>query len=153
MIEPGRFIPQLTFQAVTFLATNAMSNPAQLFLIYMRSPWYQSSYHLSMASYQPLQGVPTQSLTPTLYPPSNEDRLTSSRTSFEPKVGEGSRPPRTPSPTPSETRELETGAVNWKRLSTRKFWFRKEWIGTLSLSSSAKVVLRFIGWIQCTMSY
>ena len=106
-----------------------------------------------MASYQPLQGVPTQSLTPTLYPPSNEDGLINSRTSFEPKAGEPSRLSRTPSPTPSEVQELETGAVNWKRLSTTKFWFRKEWICMLSLTSSSKVMLRFIGWIQCTMSY
>ena len=93
-----------------------------------------------MASYQPLQGGSIQSSTPTLYPPSNEDVPINSRTSIEPKVGRLS-PNRTPSPTPSEARELETGAVNWKRLATGKFWFRKEWIGTLSLSSSFKPYL------------
>lgn len=104
----------------------------------------------SMVSYQPLQDMPAQSSTTTLYPPSNEDGPINSRSPFEPKVGEASRLSRTPSPTPSEARELESGAVNWKRLSTKKFWFRREWLCKLLLSSSSKVILR---WIQCTISY
>ena len=34
---------------------------------------------------------------------------------------------RTPSPTPSELRELGTGAIEWKRVMSWRFWFRKEW--------------------------
>ncbi|KAF8633114.1 hypothetical protein AX15_001497 [Amanita polypyramis BW_CC] len=34
---------------------------------------------------------------------------------------------RTPSPTPSETRELQTGAIDWKAMMNWKFWLRKEW--------------------------
>jgi uncharacterized membrane protein YdjX (TVP38/TMEM64 family) len=79
-----------------------------------------------MAAYHSVQGPSTQSMTATLYPPSSEDNA--SRTSFEPKAREDLRLSRTPSPTPSEMKELETGAVNWRSLSTRKFWFRKEWI-------------------------
>ncbi|KAG6895245.1 hypothetical protein C0992_002401 [Termitomyces sp. T32_za158] len=35
---------------------------------------------------------------------------------------------RTPSPTPSEARELKTGAFDWKRLSSWRFWVRREWL-------------------------
>lgn len=34
---------------------------------------------------------------------------------------------RTPSPTPSEAKELQHGAINWKAMRSWKFWFRKEW--------------------------
>lgn len=34
---------------------------------------------------------------------------------------------RTPSPTPSELKELETGAIDWKTVKSRKFWIRKDW--------------------------
>jgi len=34
---------------------------------------------------------------------------------------------RTPSPTPSEIQELETGAIDWKTVMSRKFWIRKDW--------------------------
>ena len=77
--------------------------------------------------------------TSTLYPPSNDDVSINSRTPFDLKDEEASRLSRTPSPTPSEAKELESGPVDWKRLLTRKFWFRREWICTLSSSSSSKV--------------
>ncbi|KAF9560438.1 hypothetical protein CPC08DRAFT_690092 [Agrocybe pediades] len=35
---------------------------------------------------------------------------------------------RTPSPTPSELKELKTGAIDWKTLASRKFWIRREWL-------------------------
>lgn len=40
---------------------------------------------------------------------------------------------RTPSPTPSELRALkfELGAVDWKAMASRKFWFRREWLCVL----------------------
>ena len=97
-----------------------------------------------MATYQPVQGISTRDMTPTLYPPSVEDhnRLTNSTTSFEPKTpGEG-RLSRTPSPTPSELKALATGAVNWKGLLSPKHWFKKEWACTSSSSSSFEVMLK-----------
>lgn len=35
---------------------------------------------------------------------------------------------RTPSPTPSEVKELKSGAFDWPRLMKWRFWIRKEWI-------------------------
>lgn len=35
---------------------------------------------------------------------------------------------RTPSPTPSEARELKTGVFDWKTLGKWKFWIRREWL-------------------------
>ncbi|TFK38388.1 hypothetical protein BDQ12DRAFT_110733 [Crucibulum laeve] len=35
---------------------------------------------------------------------------------------------RTPSPTPSELKEMKTGAVDWKGMMNWKFWFRREWL-------------------------
>ncbi|KAF9039593.1 hypothetical protein BDZ89DRAFT_1156808 [Hymenopellis radicata] len=35
---------------------------------------------------------------------------------------------RTPSPTPSEAKELKTGAFDWETLGKWRFWIRKEWI-------------------------
>jgi hypothetical protein len=34
----------------------------------------------------------------------------------------------TPSPTPSEEREMKTGAIDWKTITNWRFWIRKEWI-------------------------
>ncbi|TRM65968.1 hypothetical protein BD626DRAFT_486358 [Schizophyllum amplum] len=34
---------------------------------------------------------------------------------------------RTPSPTPSEERELKSGVFDWKTMSKWRFWIRKEW--------------------------
>ncbi|KAJ2923115.1 hypothetical protein H1R20_g13977, partial [Candolleomyces eurysporus] len=35
---------------------------------------------------------------------------------------------RTPSPTPSELKELQTGAIDWAGLRSWRFWFRREWL-------------------------
>ncbi|KAF8883030.1 hypothetical protein BD779DRAFT_1472716 [Infundibulicybe gibba] len=35
---------------------------------------------------------------------------------------------RTPSPTPSEQKELTTGVFDWKTLSKWRFWIRREWL-------------------------
>ena len=35
---------------------------------------------------------------------------------------------RTPSPTPSELKELKTGAINWKAMTNWRFWIRREWL-------------------------
>ncbi|KIM44279.1 hypothetical protein M413DRAFT_443299 [Hebeloma cylindrosporum] len=58
-----------------------------------------------------------------LYPAMN------STSSLETKVAEDPRQiSRTPSPTPSELKELKTGAIDWKTLRTKSFWFRREWL-------------------------
>ncbi|KAF8966148.1 snare associated Golgi protein-domain-containing protein [Flammula alnicola] len=55
-----------------------------------------------------------------------------STSTLETKVGELSEDARqvsrTPSPTPSEQKELNSGAIDWKTISRPKFWFRREWI-------------------------
>lgn len=59
---------------------------------------------------------------------------------------------RTPSPTPSELKELKTGAIDWKALMNWRFWVRKEWICTLLLlftlflSMLKLLVLALVGW-------
>lgn len=35
---------------------------------------------------------------------------------------------RTPSPTPSEVKELQTGAIDFKAMSNWRFWIRREWL-------------------------
>jgi hypothetical protein len=52
-----------------------------------------------------------------------------STTTIDTKPNEDSRYlTRTPSPTPSELREMNTGAIDWKTVTSREFWIRKEWI-------------------------
>ncbi|KAJ7736724.1 hypothetical protein DFH07DRAFT_842599 [Mycena maculata] len=36
---------------------------------------------------------------------------------------------RTPSPTPSETKALSGGLLNWKEMANWRFWIRREWLG------------------------
>lgn len=35
--------------------------------------------------------------------------------------------PRTPSPTPSELKELQSGAINWDAMKSWRYWIRREW--------------------------
>ncbi|TEB04048.1 hypothetical protein FA13DRAFT_1807684 [Coprinellus micaceus] len=35
---------------------------------------------------------------------------------------------RTPSPTPSELKELQSGAINWEAMRKWRFWIRREWL-------------------------
>lgn len=35
---------------------------------------------------------------------------------------------RTPSPTPSELKELKSGAIDWKSLGSWRFWIRRDWL-------------------------
>ncbi|KDR72938.1 hypothetical protein GALMADRAFT_252295 [Galerina marginata CBS 339.88] len=67
------------------------------------------------------------------YPPQNDGMYATlnSTTTIETKVGDvedARRISRTPSPTPSEAKELRTGAIDWKTLSSPKFWIRREWL-------------------------
>ncbi len=67
--------------------------------------------------------------TPHQYPPPAFDTLSSAAAStvtITPKDA-GRDLSRTPSPTPSEARELKTGAIDWKSLTKWRFWIRREW--------------------------
>lgn len=35
---------------------------------------------------------------------------------------------RTPSPTPSELKQLNTGAIDWRSMRSWRFWLRREWL-------------------------
>ncbi len=39
---------------------------------------------------------------------------------------------RTPSPTPSEAKELKTGVFSWEVMGKWRFWIRREWLCALS---------------------
>jgi hypothetical protein len=43
---------------------------------------------------------------------------------------------RTPSPTPSEKKELGKGAIDWKAMMNWRFWIRREWLCTSSKCGS-----------------
>jgi len=65
------------------------------------------------------------------YPPEMNDMYptVNSTSTLETKVGEDHRQiSRTPSPTPSELKELKTGAIDWKTLKNWRFWIRREWL-------------------------
>lgn len=72
------------------------------------------------------------------YPPSSNtsssDTITLDVYAVHPNVAGSNirRSSRTPSPTPSEAKELETGAIDWARMRNWRFWIRKEWICTSS---------------------
>lgn len=109
--------------------------------LYAHEHWHRSIRLLIMSTYQPVQVVSsTQETTPNLYPPHAAYHGTNSAMLFDTKPGEDTQVSRTPSPTPSEAKELESGAVDWKALLTGKFWFRKEWLCTSS--SFFKAMLR-----------
>lgn len=115
-----------------------------------------SGYPLSlstMASYQAYGRQPNPA-----YPPSNPSPYSNSAPSpydgdtvtsanpFTYKNGSESTGirrdiARTPSPTPSEQKELQTGAINWKTLRNWRFWIRKEWA---CASSACSLSMAFI---------
>lgn len=68
---------------------------------------------------------------PSLYPPQQNILYPAmnSTSTLETKLGEDPRQiSRTPSPTPSELKELKTGAIDWETLKRKSFWFRREWL-------------------------
>ncbi|PPQ67777.1 hypothetical protein CVT25_009080 [Psilocybe cyanescens] len=84
-----------------------------------------------MAAYnKPMNNAPGPYMT-TDYPPQQDamyDTVTSV-SSIETKVAADPRQlSRTPSPTPSEAKELKTGAIDWKTMSNPKYWIRREWL-------------------------
>lgn len=61
------------------------------------------------------------------YPPSNESYTSTVNSAKAPDLSR--QISRTPSPTPSEAKELRTtGAFDWKSLRSPKFWIRREWL-------------------------
>ena len=67
-------------------------------------------------------------------PPQDAMYALTSPTRLEAEVVDGARQlSRTPSPTPSEMRALKfrLSAVDWKAITSRKFWFRREWLCAL----------------------
>ena len=117
---------------------------------------------------QPHLQAPRPLMTTTGYPPQQDGMYATlnSTTTLETKVADDPRlMNRTPSPTPSEARELKTGAIDWKQISSTKFWFRREWLcacavplscfpfadallkGTMSFWLSFLSLLR---WLHCT---
>uniref|UniRef100_A0A8H7XRT8 Golgi apparatus membrane protein TVP38 n=1 Tax=Psilocybe cubensis TaxID=181762 RepID=A0A8H7XRT8_PSICU len=84
-----------------------------------------------MAVYNtPMNNAPGHYLT-TNYPPQRDamyDTVTLV-SSVETKVPADSRQiSRTPSPTPSEAKALQTGFLDWKTMRQPKYWFRREWL-------------------------
>jgi hypothetical protein len=101
-----------------------------LYLLYrtqspLHSFWFFPSTS-TMASYQPYGSPQAPNLYPS-YPPS----INTHSSSFEgmKAAEDGRQLSRTPSPTPSEERELRTtGPFDWKAMSQPKFWIRREWL-------------------------
>ncbi|EDR03489.1 uncharacterized protein LACBIDRAFT_307235 [Laccaria bicolor S238N-H82] len=60
--------------------------------------------------------------------PYNNDYASSMLTFVGKTLEEGRGTGRTPSPTPSEEKELQSGAINWKAMMTWRFWFRRAWL-------------------------
>ncbi|KXN80895.1 Golgi apparatus membrane protein TVP38 [Leucoagaricus sp. SymC.cos] len=100
------------------------------------SPWQASTYSLHDTQYRPTQGPSAY-----LYPPpsadySHERSNPSNPQPYDPPYPVAKPPQtmngaslrgRTPSPTPSELKELNKGAIDWKAMSNWRFWIRKEW--------------------------
>lgn len=60
--------------------------------------------------------------------PYNNDYASSMSTFVGKTLEEGRGTGRTPSPTPSEEKELQSGAINWKAMMSWRFWFRRAWL-------------------------
>ncbi|KAF5346208.1 hypothetical protein D9756_011139 [Leucocoprinus leucothites] len=104
------------------------------------APWQSSSYSLQDTEYGAPPSATLQSYPP--YPPktnyTNERSNAPNGHSYDPTfavlkppndatVGSALRG-RTPSPTPSEIKELGKGAIDWKAMTNWRFWIRREWL-------------------------
>ncbi|KAF5375564.1 hypothetical protein D9615_009175 [Tricholomella constricta] len=67
---------------------------------------------------------------PYSYPPTASQYGTNSTVTppYNPKDAEARFNARTPSPTPSEERQLKTGVFDWKTLGNWRFWIRRDWL-------------------------
>jgi len=64
----------------------------------------------------------------------NANYNSNSSSTFNTKAAEDARAiARTPSPTPSEERELKSGVFDWKTLGNWRFWIRKDRICMLPI--------------------
>lgn len=91
---------------------------------------YHSSWQWSSNNFQHASSLPPSA--EPLYPPQQNYAVEpSNRSSYDPSF----RPPettppqrQTPSPTPSEQKELAKGAINWSAMMNWRFWIRREWL-------------------------
>lgn len=59
----------------------------------------------------------------------------------------------TPSPTPSEEKEMKTGAIDWKSVTNWRFWIRKEWICMLGSENRRNILLTMAFCLDCSGYY
>ncbi|KAK7460533.1 hypothetical protein VKT23_009254 [Stygiomarasmius scandens] len=109
-----------SFQVVIPIAGETTKGP--LFPMYHNNhsqPQWQNNNN----SYPPLSTTPARK--PTSYDPSTPINV---NLSPHPNNMDRARMMRTPSPTPSEQKELSSGAIDWKTLMNWRFWLRREWL-------------------------
>ncbi len=93
-------------------------------------------YFPAMTQYEPRHrhtfeepwNTPNLSVNNHPYPPPTGSYGSSSTVTLGPGALARRDISRTPSPTPSEAKELKTGAFDWETLGKWRFWIRKEWI-------------------------
>lgn len=118
----------------------------------MSSPYHPDSYALHDSHYRPPQSSSAESpsYNYSQYPPKpnytnersnglpNDPTLLAPKPPHETMDGAVLRG-RTPSPTPSEQKELGRGAIDWKAMSNWRFWIRREWICTSDIYSTFRI--------------
>ncbi|KAL9709049.1 hypothetical protein Ac2012v2_007863 [Leucoagaricus gongylophorus] len=93
----------------------------------MSVPYY-SSWQMSSHDYHHTNPLPPS--VEALYPPHQNYAVAHSDLSYDSSSG----PPQpvlhrwTPSPTPSEQKELGKGAIDWAAMINWRFWIRREWL-------------------------
>ncbi|KAF9443820.1 hypothetical protein P691DRAFT_382491 [Macrolepiota fuliginosa MF-IS2] len=104
--------------------------------VHSDSPWQRPTYpprdtaHTYVASDQEYTGYPfaaTHAKGDSFSGHSYDPSFVASKPPHETIDGAALRG-RTPSPTPSEQKELGSGAIDWKAMMKWRFWIRKEWI-------------------------
>lgn len=129
------------------LETHTPALPSSSMYSSYDSPWQRSTNPPHNTAYRP---PPLPSLTsthqePPRYPPKPNEQLhvrsydpsfLASKPSHEVADGAALRG-GTPSPTPSEQKELTSGAIDWKAMTKWRFWIRREWLCTSDLKKHA----------------
>lgn len=85
---------------------------------------------------QPSSGQDGYPYPPQAGPYNNNDYANSMSTFGGKTLEEGRGTGRTPSPTPSEEKELQSGAINWTAMMNWRFWFRRAWLCALTSLTS-----------------
>lgn len=129
----------------------ASSSSFFLSLPIMSVPYY-SSWQMSSHDYHHTNPLPPS--VEALYPPHQNYAVAHSDLSYDSSSG----PPQpvlhrwTPSPTPSEQKELGKGAIDWDAMINWRFWIRREWLCMCQDSNSNHYcVSLMIVWIQGIM--